>query len=438
MRQVPKAANSDGTLRLVRVAAKEALVVGAEKSVLRGIFAWIGTSLSGPVGVAALAGDLFPGDTPIREHIVSTPVIDKPRVGTDAPTWAEEMEKSAQLAAEIATLQQQIRLMEKWGLGGWTYILKLQLDGLYAQGITPAFANRVQVKAQGSGGDTANLNAASDITQIEKNIRHVKTLEWFTPSRRTLLLMNFQDADDPDYSWNPTNGRDRYLADFEIAATGRFQDMDRLQKLDASVMADAQAELHRTATAYDSWAQEPGDETPSPRRSTLPVEQIIRISPDQDLATGLGNAAKALNTKDPQQLTYIVILAHGIDLDDDPISHNAISMGSPNILLYSELIRFLDTVPGKKVVVMSGCYSGNLIDLVAQHPRRTDYVVIADTSADELSVGINQLMFMSELAGDLIHERPISHMRRGTVSLSRTFGERSQTPTIFVGFDTIL
>lgn len=279
--------------------------------------------------------------------------------------------------------------------------------------------------------------SAKPLIQIGTNVRHANPLEWFTPSRRHLLLVNLQDSDNPDYAWNPTNGRDRYLADIEIAATGRFQDFERVQRLDASVAMEAQTELQRTTAAYDYWAQEPGDETPIPRRASLPIDQILRVFPDQDLVTGLENAAEALKTNDPQQLTYVVILAHGIERDDDPISHNAISMGPPKILLYSELIRFLDTILGKKVVVMSGCYSGNFIDQIATHPRRTDYAVIADTSADELSVGINQLFFMSELASDLIHERPISHMRRDTVSLSRTLGERTQTPTIFVGFDTI-
>lgn len=163
MRQAPRVANHNGTLALVRTAAKNVVVLGTEKTVLRGVFAWLGTTLANPaLGAVAFVCDLFPGDTPIRDSQIQLPAIDKPPFGTSAPEWHTQMQEAAQLASEITNLQHQIRLLEEHGLGKWTWLLKQQLEGLITKAETivhntnsPITSGALKMVASAGGSDVA-------------------------------------------------------------------------------------------------------------------------------------------------------------------------------------------------------------------------------------------------------------------------------------------
>lgn len=394
-----------------------------------------GAELITVAGPAILVGAfLSAGDSSSHSHTPEpkTNIVDRPNSDTSVPQWLEDMAEKAKLYQDISRIEQQIFLLKKWGLGHLIFLLQTTLDNLniHARSIAQQYPPSHTYFRATASANTSVAPTNTNTTQVEKNVRHAEPLESFTPSRRAVLLVNLGDNNNPTYSWNPLQGQDSHLAEIEIALTGQFQGTDRLHQLDAEHKSLAQEELKKTAGIFDIWAERLASDLS--RRSTLPVDQVIRIFPDQDLEAAWIRAMRDLNTGDPQQLTYVAIVAHGVDNEDPAFSHNALSIDG-KIFPFSELIKFLDTIPGKKVVILSSCYSGSFVDHVAAHSRSTDYAVIADTSPDEVSVGINQLTFMHELVVNIIDERPLSHIRWDTRSL---FGHK-QTPSIFVGFDTV-
>ena len=82
----------------------------------------------------------FEGDTPIREPRYA-PIIDKPPEGYTVPQWLAEMEEGARIAAEVYSIQQQIRQWEYYGIPHVANALRRQLEQLMAQ---------VETVAQGS------------------------------------------------------------------------------------------------------------------------------------------------------------------------------------------------------------------------------------------------------------------------------------------------
>lgn len=162
-----------GALRAARVIVAEAAAVQvtervAVATVKRTIFsklvAWLGAELVNPaLGAAALVSDLFPSDTPIREPRIyaPTPAVDKPPMGKGVIQWIDKLDEMGKIAIEIATLQQQIRLMEEWGLGDWNFDSKERLENLVAkvqtivQGYSPALREGMQIKASAASSSSS-------------------------------------------------------------------------------------------------------------------------------------------------------------------------------------------------------------------------------------------------------------------------------------------
>ncbi len=112
IRRAPAAANSDGTLTLVREAAGEVVTAATEKPLLRGIFAWLETEPLLIVGVGGL--------------IEVKPIS----IATQGESFNEEFlakfDKFSRLAAEISTLQIQIEQYKMIGLEVLASLLSLQ------------------------------------------------------------------------------------------------------------------------------------------------------------------------------------------------------------------------------------------------------------------------------------------------------------------------
>lgn len=424
-----------GGLRTLRAAAQFAEAAPSTA----GGGAMGGAGVAGVVGPLALIGMFFAsGDVSRPSHLgARTPIIGRPPTGVTIPQWIATIESAIQIALEIDSLQHQIRLMKDLGLGHLTFTLQQRLDNLTVRATalmlhSPTPYPRLHTTASAASGDAAPNNANNSVTQVKDNIYHAEPLEQFRPSRRAALLINLQDALKPNYSWNPMkSAADRHLADLEIALAGHFGELPPTDALDSKTIAGIQEELRQSEFAYDHWANELQPDTP--RQTALPIEKLVRIFPDQDFESTFAEAVKDISTNDPQQLIYIAILAHGVDHRDTTITHGGIAVGN-KILLFAELISFLDTIPGKKVLILSSCYSGNLVEHIARHSRRTDYAVIADTSPNEISMGINQMCFIHELTINIIDGRPLSRLRWDSYDM---LGKK-QTPSVFVGFDAVL
>lgn len=110
------------------------------------------------------------GDTPRR-----TPIMDRPPAGQTLPNWLDEIKESGKIAAEIITLQQQIRLMEEYGLGNLTHSLKQELDQI-AERYHPALSTALSIKASVTNSAAVNNPAASATDLPEENGRPVDRL----------------------------------------------------------------------------------------------------------------------------------------------------------------------------------------------------------------------------------------------------------------------
>ncbi len=190
-------------------------------------------------------------------------------------------------------------------------------------------------------------------------------------------------------------------------------------------------------------------------RGNAMIQKVGHVFPDEDMTAGLmREVEKVRRLADDHHLTYVMIsgpavpdaLYMGPDRptltpnefrrsagQHDPTDPNGVML-SP--LAHEELLTLLDTIPGKKIVVMATPYSGNFVEAVRRHSRATDYAVLASTSADEPSVEPMDAPFIKAIAARLIFGEPLSAIRMVRIQDPHN-ASRSQTPTQFLGFDTV-
>lgn len=266
--------------------------------------------------------------------------------------------------------------------------------------------------------------------------------QWFEPTGRSAILVNGKDLDVirqnalmsrmssiPTFGYNRYTQYSRgnkYLSIFELALSGRLNP----ESISGGLAPVMDEYIPQIIGSFESVYEDIAVPSLTNRRG-IHVEDIIRVHPDENIVQGIRSAAASIaQYNNPMHLTYVIVYTHGeaetlnVGLNEEEISHR-------------ELLEILDTIPGKKIVIMIACKSGNFVKMVQDHSRRTDYVAIASTSEDEMGINWQDDLFLNGLTARLLKAEPVSALQLRKVS-TPNFLQEGQTPTIFMGFDTIL
>lgn len=162
------------------------------------------------------------------------------------------------------------------------------------------------------------------------------------------------------------------------------------------------------------------------KRKAILIKDIHKITPDQDMEKAFRGASTQIAAKaDDRHLTVVHAFSHG--------EKDGFEMGLDQSISHVQFIDVLDTIPGKKVVILQGCHSGNLINFMQGHPKRSDYAVITSTGNE---VGWNNLevQFNEILVEQLLQRRRLSDLN---LPMLKESSETWQKPDVFLGFDAI-
>lgn len=161
-------------------------------------------------------------------------------------------------------------------------------------------------------------------------------------------------------------------------------------------------------------------------RKNILYDAVFKVFPDEDMVGGLRTAVEQVaRDADENHLTFVSIYTHG--------EQDSFQMGEDEGMDYTELIQTLDKIPGRKVVSLCACYSGNFVEFVKTLPQRDFYSVISSTSPGELGGNWVDDLFHDLLSRFLFRRLPLSHLELSKL----TSGRYSQTPQLFLGFDTV-
>lgn len=266
---------------------------------------------------------------------------------------------------------------------------------------------------------------------------------WFEPTGRSLVLVNGKDldiirqaqmfrdlfGDSTGFSRVTQRGRgSRHLSVLEIALSGKLN-LSSITPPKTGSYSVPEDMLQFAADSFESaWADiQSASQT---NRSDIHIRDVFRVHPDEDIPKGLKAAAKTIATyNNPKHLTYVVVYTHGNEASLN-VGANGESMS------HQELLKILDGIPGKKIVIVAACYSGEFVRAVREHPQNADYVAIGSTSEGELGINWQDDIFFSGLNQRLIRAEPVSAIQLRAVATPNSL-QLGQTPTIFIGFDTI-
>lgn len=125
---------------------------------------------------------------------------------------------------------------------------------------------------------------------------------------------------------------------------------------------------------------------------------------------------------DEHSLTVVLMSGHGTGF-------------ITGIILYSGLLKRLDSIPGKKVIFNFSCHAGGLLDHIKKTRRPSDYLTICSSGAKEKSWPRNDQWLLEDIVNHILANRPL-----GEFECSRYghFNEFEQTPVMHKGFDVVI
>lgn len=130
---------------------------------------------------------------------------------------------------------------------------------------------------------------------------------------------------------------------------------------------------------------------------------------------------------DQETLTTIILFSHG--------GQGSVDMGT-SALPHEDLLRYLDTIQGKKVVFMYSCHSGSFLEAVQDHPKRRDYAAIASCEAGLQSTTWNDSAVDDFLFRHFCSGRKISELESAVHHFPRS--EHYREPAMVRYFDARL
>lgn len=165
-------------------------------------------------------------------------------------------------------------------------------------------------------------------------------------------------------------------------------------------------------------------------RSGIPYHPVVKIAPygrtemKGDILAALEMFANRANTNFTSLFYY---MGHG--------SPDSLEVGLDESLSHEELLAALDLIPGRKVLLLSACYSGAVIEIVRQKPNQQDYVVLTSTTANQVGVNWNDDVFNQRLMALFSSDRSISTFDNSPIL---EWGDDPQVPQVFFGFDDVV
>lgn len=122
-------------------------------------------------------------------------------------------------------------------------------------------------------------------------------------------------------------------------------------------------------------------------------QSVKKVFPDDTNAKEKVYNILSLYSKmaDENTLTFFFIRAHGLPDKIDEIP-------------YHELLDRLDTIKGKKVLIVLACYSGSLLSHIRWRSKRDDYLVITSTSAGKKGWNRNEDEILDDITDGIIRK----------------------------------
>lgn len=247
-------------------------------------------------------------------------------------------------------------------------------------------------------------------------------LELFVPTSRSAIIVNGMGLDSmrsgaTEYSSiHPTADCKSSRSMFEIAAA--LTGIALLpKKLAARVSEEMQRGWQRDITYYlKALEKRSCDRRPPSLRNV----HLYHLMPEVDMRVSLAEAIWSIREHaDENHLTIVYIDTHGAEM--------GFTIGIDVFMGYQGLFSRLDTILGKKIIMLSTCHSDNVHAYLDGHARKKDYSVFslgdgeamiesAVEFADRFVDAMIQTLLISQISMNQIHLSNAVVFPRGTLS----------------------
>ena len=268
---------------------------------------------------------------------------------------------------------------------------------------------------------------------IEERLQLSENLPLFNPNQRFAILLN-TNYEREEYGRKYSQGDISYASNqhifgLEMLLTGRLHPFPgkRLQEKAESVislMLSPQRELHAERTiAYQSVKRILPTFEFRTRATNRKTTNLFHF-PQQDPFSELERAIKKIaGEATHQDLTFVYVT---------PSSESGQLFIGHSILYSSQFFDMLDTIEGKKVVVLQTDYSGYFAKVLSRRPTQKHYILLASCDAHTMSSFHVENELHSLLLTHLAKQQPLSSLN---IHQCCRF---QQKPQISGNFDVIL
>lgn len=102
-------------------------------------------------------------------------------------------------------------------------------------------------------------------------------------------------------------------------------------------------------------------------------------------------------------LTFVYLTSHG--------QPRGFQIDNNEIMEYDKLLAETEKIAGKKVLVTLACYSGSLLEALAETAGKQNYIAVTSAAATEKGVNFGEDVLHDELVEHLLKRQLLSHFK---------------------------
>lgn len=167
------------------------------------------------------------------------------------------------------------------------------------------------------------------------------------------------------------------------------------------------------------------------KRQHLPYSGVVKIAPyfQTEMREAILSVLSALaKTSRPSDQTLIYYRGHG--------GPDGLDAGLEQTLSFKDLLSACDQISGKKALILSACYSGNIIPIIQAGKTPDNYAVIASTETDHQSTTWNDDSFEERVFQLLAGAGHFSDFDMNEIV--QLDHDHVQIPTVYLGHDPVV